>query len=70
MQGDSLLIEPFEIEVVLSSKAKDRIVNDKETIIVNVTFDGTPKQTPRLKLEEDRSFFVATVTKEISYGEL
>jgi len=70
IQGDSLLIAPFEVEIVLSPKAKNRIVLDKETIIVNVVFDGTPKQSPELHLEEDGSFFVGTASKEVEYGEV
>lgn len=64
---DSVTVLPFEIEVVLSTKAKNKIVNSKETIIVNVSLTGTPKDSTLLA--EDGQFYVATLEKEISYGQ-
>jgi hypothetical protein len=40
--GDSVIIPPFEIEVVLSPKAKAKIEEDNETIIVMAYFSGEP----------------------------
>lgn len=67
---DSITILPFEIEVRLSTKAEERITKGKETIIVHVFFEGTPKDSSHAELEEDGSFFVASAKKEILYGQV
>ncbi len=67
---DSITILPFEIEVSLSPKAKERITKGKETLIVAVFFTGTPKDSSNAELEEDGSFFVASAKKEILYGQV
>lgn len=64
---DSVTLLPFEIDVVLSHKAKSRIINYKETIIVSISLTGTPKDSTLLA--EDGQFYVATLEKEISYGQ-
>ena len=43
--GDSVIIPSFEIEVSLSTKAKQKLKKDKETIIVIAYFSGQPKDT-------------------------
>ncbi len=63
---DSITVLPFEIAIVLSPKAKDKIINSKETIIVNVSLTGTPKDTTLYS--EDGQFYVASSEKEITYG--
>jgi hypothetical protein len=63
---DSITVLPFEIAIVLSPKAKDKIINSKETIIVNVSLTGTPKDTTLYS--EDGEFYVASSEKEITYG--
>ena len=65
---DSVTVLPFEIEVSLNAKAKERIVNSKETIIINVTLTGTPKDTTLYA--EDGQFYVASAEKEIFYGQI
>ena len=65
---DSITVLPFEIAIELSSKAKARIVNSKETIIVDVTLTGTPKN--KKLVSEDGQFYVASVEQEITYGQL
>jgi hypothetical protein len=70
LQGDSLFVPPFEIEVVLSPKAKNRIVNSHETIIVAVFLEGKPKDPSKVHLEEDGSFYVGSAKKEIIYGQI
>ena len=67
---DSITILPFEIGVILSPKAEERITKGKETIIVHVFFTGTPKDSSQAELEEDGSFFVSSAKKEILYGEV
>jgi hypothetical protein len=70
LQGDSVLVPPFEIEISLSSKAKERIINTNETIIIDVFLEGTPKNPSKVHLEEDGSFFVGSAKREISYGQI
>lgn len=45
VEGDSLIIPSFEIEVSLSPKAEAKLAADKETVIVSATFSGVPKDT-------------------------
>jgi hypothetical protein len=40
---DSITVLPFEIAITLSPKAKQKIINRKETIIINVSLTGSPK---------------------------
>ncbi|HEY5406012.1 MAG TPA: hypothetical protein VIJ92_02955 [Ginsengibacter sp.] len=63
---DSITVLPFEIAIVLSPKAKDRIIKSKETIVVDVSLTGTPKDTTLYS--EDGQFYVASSEKEITYG--
>ena len=69
ISNDSITILPFEIQVSLSPKAEERITKSKETIIIDVFFTGTPKDSFHAKLEEDGSFYVASAKKEIFYGQ-
>src|ERR1700733_944285 len=65
IEGDSLLVQPFEIEISLSPKAKERIVNTGETIIIDILLDGVPKDSSKSNLAEDGSFYVGSAIKEI-----
>jgi hypothetical protein len=69
IEGDSLIVPPFEIEILLSPKTKARI-GTKETIIVDIFLQGTPKDPSKAHIEEDGSFYVGDARKEITYGEL
>jgi hypothetical protein len=68
--GDSIVIPPFEIEIALSPKAAQRIAPGKETIIVDVFLSGIPKDSSKVKLEEDGVYYVGSASKEINYGEI
>jgi hypothetical protein len=70
MAGDEVMILPFEIEVQLSPKAREKIMASKETIVVAVYFTGIPRDSSKVKLGEDGSFNVAYATREISYGQI
>ena len=70
LDGDSVLVPPFEIEISLTPKAKERIVTSKETIIVAVFLEGKPKDSAKAHFEEDGSFFVGSAKKEISFGQI
>lgn len=65
---DSVTVLPFEIEVSLNAKAKAKIIDSKETIIINVSLTGIPKDT--IIHAGDGRFYVATVEKEITYGQV
>jgi hypothetical protein len=45
LDGDSILIPDFEIEVSLSPKAEKKLKEDNENVIVSAMFSGTPKDT-------------------------
>ena len=45
MDGDSVLIPDFEIEVSLSPNAEKKLKEDNETVIVSAMFSGTPKDS-------------------------
>ena len=68
--GDSVVIPPFEIEISLSPKASQKITSAKETIIVDVFLTGNPKDSSKVQLEEDGSYYVGSVKREITYGQL
>jgi hypothetical protein len=70
LEGDSVVLPPFEIEVSLSPKAKDRIVDSNETIIIDVFLEGIPKDPKKAHLEEDGSFYVGSAKREIIYGQI
>jgi len=70
LEGDSVLVPSFEIEIALSPKAKTRIVDSNETIIIGVFLEGTPKDSSKVELEEDGSFYVGSAEREISYGQI
>jgi len=67
---DSVTIVPFVIGIALSPKAVAAITRGRETIIVSVSFTGTPKDSSLIPSEGDGSFIVAAAEKEISYGEV
>lgn len=67
--GDSLIIDPFEVEIVLTEKAKNKIINSKETIIASLFFYGYPKDSTKTNSEKDNSIYLTGIKKEIHYGE-
>ncbi len=70
IMGNSVIILPFEIGISLSPKAEKKLAKGKETLIVDVFFTGTPKDSSQVKIEEDGSFYVASARKEIFYGQV
>jgi hypothetical protein len=68
IENDSIVLLPFEIEARLSPKAKEKILTDKESIILTVFVSGTPKD--ETWYAKDGTFDVASAQKEISYGQL
>jgi hypothetical protein len=69
VEGDSLRVPAFDVQIELSEKAKQRILGKRESIVVDVFLEGTPKAGSRAKLEEDGSFFLGSVKREIRYGQ-
>jgi hypothetical protein len=70
IRQDSITILPFEIDVKLSPKAKERITKAGETLIVVVFFDGIPKHDAPVELEHDGAFLVASAEIEMIYGQV
>lgn len=50
--GDSILIPAFNIEVSLSKKAEEKLLEKKETIIVAAYFIGKPKDTVSIQYKK------------------
>jgi hypothetical protein len=59
------LIPSFEVEIVLSEKAKERMLNPKESIIVFAEFAGEPKDTISEGLNEAGQLMLRSVKMEI-----
>ena len=70
VEGDSLLVPPFGIEISLSPAAEQKIVGGKETIVVSVMLDGTPTDPANASIAEDGTFYVGGAEQEISYGQV
>jgi hypothetical protein len=48
VEGDSVVVRPFEIRLDLTVRADTKIIADKETLMVSVTLTGAPKDTTRV----------------------
>lgn len=71
VENDSIKLLPFEVEVVLTPKARQKIIESKETIIVDVSILGVPIPALAARLlSEDGEFHVASVRKEIEYNQI
>jgi|WetSurMetagenome_2_1015567.scaffolds.fasta_scaffold35028_2 hypothetical protein len=62
--ADSVLIPSFEIEIVLSEMAKERLLNPKESIIAFAEFAGEPKDTISEGLNESGQLMLKTAMIE------
>jgi hypothetical protein len=67
---DSIIVDPFEIEIELTDKAKERITSTNETIIISIFYYGYPKDEKDANSENDGTLYLATAEKEISYGQI
>ncbi|HEY5367506.1 MAG TPA: hypothetical protein VIJ75_00820 [Hanamia sp.] len=65
LDGDSLIIPSFEIGVKLSSNAKAKLLEDKETIIVSASFMGVPKDTTSAAFLESGEIGIAGKDMEL-----
>jgi hypothetical protein len=63
--GDSVIIPSFEIEVSLSTKAKQKLKKDKETIIVIAYFSGQPKDTTSEEYLKSGEMSLTSAQREI-----
>lgn len=71
IENDSIKLLPFEVEVVLTPKARQKIIESKETIIVDISISGVPIPALAARLlSEDGEFHVASVRKEIEYNQI
>ena len=71
IENDSIKLLPFEVEVVLTPKARQKIIESKETIIVHVSISGVPIPALAARLlSEDGRFHVASGRKEIEYNQI
>ena len=65
IDGDSIVIPEFEIEVQLSNKAEAKIERDKESIIVQAYFSGIPKDTLNEDYEKWGKVHIGSEKKEL-----
>ena len=64
--GDSVEIPAFEIEIILSKKADQKLKAGKETIIVKAFFSGIPKDTTLKEYKEDGEIGIVFPEIELS----
>jgi hypothetical protein len=63
---DSMLIPSFAIEVNLSAKASEKLLKDKETIVVDAWFTGSPKDTSSKEYADIGHLFIQSASVELS----
>ena len=68
--GDSIIVDPFEIEIELTDKAKERITNSGETIIISIFYYGYPRDERKANSEKDGTLYLTGDKKEIHYGQI
>ncbi|HEY2720198.1 MAG TPA: hypothetical protein VGI82_00650 [Chitinophagaceae bacterium] len=66
VEGDSLVIPPFDIAIDLSPKASEKLKKIHETIIVAAYFSGIPKDTTTKEYLKSGGLGITTVQKELS----
>ena len=70
VEGDSIVITPFTIDIELTPKAKDRIISGKETMIIEVSITGDLKDTTQTDLlADDGNFYLANPSREVQLGQ-
>lgn len=70
MKSDSIIISPFEIEVSLSPKAKEKIIAEKEIIIVDVFLQGYQKTILTQSLKKMAHFMLYPLKKKFFMDKL
>ena len=66
IDGDSLIIPSFDIEVCLTQKANKKLKDAKETIIVSAYFIGQPKDTTSKEYLESGEMGIGSSERELS----
>ncbi|MFI5187093.1 MAG: hypothetical protein ACHQF0_10235 [Chitinophagales bacterium] len=66
IEGDSLEIPSFKIEVSLSQKANEKLKKGNETIIVWAYFSGIPKDTTLKEYLKSGGMSIASTQQELS----
>lgn len=69
IDGDSLVIPSFEVEIALSPKANKQLKAKKETIIVAAYFSGQPKDTTTEEYKHSGEMGLANSEKELKGDE-
>ena len=68
-EQEEVTIPSFEVEVALSDMANAKLLESKETIIVDVAFSGSLKPNSKMKVSEDGQFYLANASREIKPGQ-
>jgi len=66
IDGDSLVIPSFDIEVSLSEKANEKLRSDKETVVVTAWFSGQPSDTSSKEYAASGAMFIRSARIELS----
>jgi len=66
IDGDSMVIPSFDIEVSLSEKANEKLRNDKETVVVTAWFSGQPSDTSSKEYAASGAMFIQSARVELS----
>ena len=59
VDGDSLIIPPFDVTLDLSPKAEKELHDTKESVIVAAYFTGTPRDKNSPEIGDDGEFYMA-----------
>jgi hypothetical protein len=69
IEGDSLVIPSFDVEIVLSAKANAKLKSKKETIIIAAYFSGQPKDTTTKEYMQSGEMGLVQSVKELKGDE-
>lgn len=68
VQGDSVVVPPFVVEVRLSDKANQELAARKETIIVAAYLEGVPDRNTPINLTKDGEVRITEARVELQTG--
>ena len=70
VMNDSVQIPSFSIQVSLTKTANEKLIHDKETIIVSALFSGSPKDTLSKEYREMGEMFITEARMELDSSRL
>ena len=67
---DSVLIPSFAVEINLSGKATEKLLKEKESMLVTAWFSGMPKDTTSKEFREWGEMFIRSFSIELDTGRI